>query len=146
MKTQTTEILEAIQTGEKLLNRINTINAKLKEAKVWSVIDIFSRGGIFTSIFKHDNLDSAQRDLVQLQYELNSFNDELDDIKIDVNINDIAMSKGVRFSDWFFDGFFIDMYTLDHIRESQLNLEQLEKKVRQTLDRLNLLRTYVYCD
>lgn len=137
MKTQLVEINEATLAGHDVLNQIEMVQNKLHKAKTWGFIDLFSDGGLLSAIFKHDNLHDAQQSLTVLEEKINKFNDELDDVKIDSNIKDVMMSKGIEIADWLLDGLFIDVYTLSKIGDSQRQLDNLRSNVEHILSSLN---------
>ena len=137
---QVVEINEAINAGQDLLKEIDYALSKISDASFWGFIDMFSDSGLLTSIFKHSNLHKAQDSKDRLVYLINRFNDELDDIKVNSNIENIAMSRGIEFCDFFFDGIIVDVYTLSKIRESKNQLNELKRKVQLVLDDLNKIK------
>lgn len=136
MKNQVVEINEAMHAGENVLKQIEIIQRKLSSAKTWGFIDLFSDGGLITAILKHSNLHDAQDYLDNLKELLVIFNNELSDIKIDKQIEDVAMSKGIEIADWLLDGFFVDIFTLSKISDSQYQMDDLKRNVERTLDNL----------
>lgn len=136
MKNQVVEINEAMHAGENVLKQIEIIQRKLSSAKTWSFIDLFSDGGLLTAIFKHSNLHDAQDYLDDLKQQLAIFNNELSDVKIDKQIEDIALSKGIEIADWLFDGLLVDVFTLSKIADSQYQMDDLKRNVERTIDNL----------
>lgn len=135
------EVNEAIKAGQDLLQEIDYALSKLGDASLWGIIDLFSDSGLLTSIFKHSSLHKAQESQDRLAYLLSKFNDELDDVKVSYNLDDVAMSGGIEFCDWFFDGLIIDAYTLSRIHESKAQLNELKNRVEMIMSDLNKLKS-----
>ena len=140
MNTQIIEINEAEVAGKEVLNQIDMIEDKLHRAKTWGFIDLLSDSGFLTAILKHDNLHTAQELLDDLKSKIAKFNDELDDIKVDTQLNDVMMSRGIEIADWLVDGIIVDAITLSRISDSQKQMENLRNKVQSVLDELNKIK------
>ena len=140
MNTQIIEINEAEVAGKEVLNQIDMIEDKLHRAKTWGFIDLLSDRGFLTAILKHDNLHTAQELLDDLKSKIAKFNHELDDIKVDTQLNDVMMSRGIEIADWLVDGIIVDAITLSRISDSQKQMENLRNKVQSVLDELNKIK------
>jgi len=143
MKTQFEEVNEAIRAGEEALSLIESVEANLRSAKGWGIVDLFSKGGFLTSIIKHSKLSEAEDAMNELRYAINKFNSEIKDIHISENVGSISMGTGMQLADWFFDGILVDAFTLAHISESQEKLYELKSQVIEALNRLNYLKNTI---
>lgn len=140
MNTQIIEINEAEVVGREVLNQIDVIENRLHKAKTWGFIDLFSDGGFLTAILKHDNLHTAQDLLDDLKLKIAKFNNELNDIKVDTQLNNVTMSSGIEIADWLIDGLIIDAITLSKISESQRQMEDIKNKVQNILNDLKKIK------
>ena len=140
MNTQIIEINEAEVAGKEVLNQIDMIEDKLHRAKTWGFIDLLSDSGFLTAILKHDNLHTAQELLDDLKSKIAKFNNELNDIKVDTQLNNVTMSSGIEIADWLIDGLIIDAITLSKISESQRQMEDIKNKVQNILNDLKKIK------
>lgn len=69
----------------------------------------YFRGGLLIDLMKHNHIEAAKRNLEDLKYLVDRFARELKDVNFSLNIN-IEIGGLLSFSDWFFDGFFVDMF------------------------------------
>lgn len=140
MNTQIIEINEAEVAGKEVLNQIDMIEDRLHRAKTWGFIDLLSDHDLLTAILKHDHLHNAQDLLDDLKTKIAKFNEELDDIKVNTQLNDVMMSRGIEIADWLVDGIIVDAITLSRISDSQKQMEDLRNKVQNILDELNKIK------
>ena len=133
------EIDEDIKAGERVLDRLDEVYDYLSSASNWGIVDALSNGFI-TGIIKHSKLKDAQKAMDELKYELNVFNSELDDVRVEDNVGQVEMSDFLKFADFFFDDFFVDFVVLSKINESKKKLETLENRVNRVMNSLYALK------
>ncbi|MDO4940222.1 MAG: hypothetical protein Q4E33_00845 [Erysipelotrichaceae bacterium] len=140
MNELTVQVNEAILVGEKTLTIIDNILENLQSAKNWGIFDMLSNGSLFSSIFKHSKLDSAQNKMEELKYMLNNFNKELNDVIVYCNVSYVNFDEFTKFVDILFDNFFIDIYAFSRISDSKKQIEQLRKDVIDVLNKLKNIK------
>lgn len=139
-QSQLREIDEAIAAGQKVMERIEGIEDSLSSAESWGTFDLFTRGGIISSMAKHSALDEAQDGAEQLQIALSRFRTELADVRIDGDMGQLNMDGFLRFADWFFDGLLVDWTVLSRIHDSQDSVARVRDQVDEALARLEELK------
>ena len=132
------ELGEAIRAGEQAENCAQRVLQSLSGAAGWGTLDLLG-GGMLSDLAKHSHLDSAQRDVEQLQLMLGRFRTELADVKMDASIQ-VSVDGFLRFADYFFDNLFTDWAVMDKIRRSQQQVEQTLRQVQQLLVRLQQMQ------
>lgn len=140
MNTQIVEINQASVAGKQVLDQIDLIQNKLSRAKTWGFIDLFSDSGLLTTILKHNKLHEAQDSIEVLKEKIKCFNSELQDIKVNEQINSVMMSKGIIIADWLIDGLVIDVVTLSRISDSQSEINKLKSEVEDVLKKLDTIK------
>lgn len=140
MNTQIVEINQASVAGKQVLDQIDLIQNKLSRAKTWGFIDLFSDSGLLTTILKHNKLHEAQDSVEVLKEKIKCFNSELQDIKVNEQINSVMMSKGIIIADWLIDGLVIDVVTLSRISDSQSEINKLKSEVEGVLKKLDTIK------
>lgn len=140
MNTQIVEVNQASVAGRQVLDQIEVIEDKLSRAKTWGFIDLFSDSGLLTTIFKHSRLNDAQKCLNDLKQKIDYFNKELNDVRVNEQIQNIMMSKGIIVADWLLDGFIIDVFTLSKISDSQREIGRLKSEVKSILEKLDTIK------
>ncbi len=127
METQEQELWEAIAAGTEALRTTADILQCIESAKDWATFDLLG-GGLLADLAKHDKLDEAQKDVEQLQVQLQRFNKELSDVEIRANLQ-LTIEKMLKFADVFFDGIFADAAVLDHIKQSHSQVEHTREQI-----------------
>lgn len=132
------EMEEAVSAGVEARSCADEVLRHLGEARMLGEMDLFSRSTVL-HIAKHDELDTAERRMQNLQSALRRLKSELADVqaKADVSVN---ISETLRFSDWFFDGFLADFAVLDHITASQGRVREIRGKISDLTDQLRQKR------
>lgn len=125
------EIIEAIHAGDNLLMGISGIRKSLNSAKNWGTYDMLG-GGLIATMAKRGHMEDAQVMIRQLQHTITRFNQELEDVSEELDV-DLSMDNFLGFADWFFDGFFVDMMVQNRINEATLKVDQLESRVDQIM-------------
>ena len=134
LKSQKTEIEEALSAGFSALGTVNSILESLDSAENWGTCDLIG-GGIFSDIAKHNHLDEAQRKVRQLQDELRRFKTELTDVTIEEDMQ-VSVDGFLRFADYFFDSIFTDWAVMDKINQSQSSVYNTKSQVESVMTRL----------
>lgn len=134
-KKRQKEIRQAIAAGKTAGRRIDSILSLLDEAEGWGVLDV-AGGGFITDMVKHDTLDQAQRELDELQHDLEHFKQELADVTAVRELR-VQIDGFLRFADYVFDGLFADWTVLDQITQSKNQVETIRNQVICVLDQLD---------
>lgn len=132
------ELNEAISAGERAARCAESVLSQLSSAEGWGTWDMLG-GGVLSDIAKHSHLDSAQREVEQLQVLLSRFKTELADVRMDANMQ-VSVDGFLRFADYFFDNLFTDWAVMDKIHRSQEQVSQTARQVEQLLSRLQQMR------
>lgn len=131
---QTRELEEAIAAGTAALQTTAAILQTIESAKDWAAFDLLG-GNLLADFAKHDKLDDAQKQVEDLQIQLQRFNKELSDVTIrsclQVNIDGM-----LRFADVFFDGLLADLTVLDKIRKSYSQVDHTRTQILTILHQL----------
>lgn len=138
-QAQKKELDEAISAGNRALSTCDSIFTELNKAEGWGKYDILV-GGTFSSLAKHDHLDTAQTYITLLQKQLKDFRTELLDISIDANIQ-VSFDTFTKTMDWFFDNIFTDLSVQKQIQASQNEIYQIQNSINSTMNRLSILST-----
>lgn len=142
LSAQERELTEAITAGTAALRTSADVMQSIESAKDWATFDLLG-GGFLADLAKHDKLDDAQRDVEQLQIQLQRFNKELADVTIRACLQ-VSIDGMLRFADIFLDGILADAAVLDRIKQSQAQIEQTREQVltilRQLQDELEEVR------
>jgi len=131
---QERELEEAIAAGTAALQTTANILQTIESAKDWATLDLLG-GGLLVDLAKHDKLDDAQKEVEDLQVQLQRFNKELSDVTIR-NCLQVNIDGMLRFADFFFDGLFADAAVLDKIRQSHTQVEGTREQILTILRQL----------
>lgn len=131
------EIREAEMAGDSALAAAEQVLSSLDSAEGWSTWDMLG-GGLLTDMAKYGHLDSAQRQVEQLQVCLRQFRTELADVEICADL-DVRVEGGLQFADYFFDNLFTDWAVRDRIHDSQARAHHVREQIGGTLDRLETM-------
>jgi DNA repair exonuclease SbcCD ATPase subunit len=126
------ELQEAVVAGKHLAMGLRNSLVNLEKASRLGTWDMFG-GGFFIDMMKHSHIDQAKRNLEDLKYLSDRFTRELKDVNITLDMN-INISGFLSFSDWFFDGFFVDMFVKKRIDEARVKLEEQIRQVEAVLE------------
>lgn len=111
------ELDEAVAAGDAAHKTVSEMKNKLDKAVNMGEWDLFG-GGVLPDIMKHGYLDEAQELVEKLQTELRRFRTELADVEYDADFR-LNEDGFLRFADYFFDGFFVDLASLRKIEKSR---------------------------
>lgn len=132
LKGQHKEIGEAQSAGQHVQKTIADILEALDSAHGWAEFDVWGNGGIITTYQKHNHLDHAQEMLHGLQNDLRNFQTELADVNKSIDF-EVQIIGFLRFADYFFDSFFVDLSVLDRIDHSLEKVSEVRKQVSQVM-------------
>ncbi len=127
LESQEQELREAIAAGTEALRTTADVLQNIESAKDWATFDLLG-GGLLADLAKHERLDEAQKEVEQLQVQLQRFNKELSDVEIRANLQ-VSIKDMLKFADFFFDGIFADAAVLDHIKQSHSQVEHTRERI-----------------
>lgn len=119
------EMNEAVQAGERALRSLRTAQNQLRSAGNWGLLDMFG-GGLFSNIIKHSKINDATRYMEDAKRDLQTFQRELKDVNIPMNLR-MEVGSFLSFADFFFDGFLADYMVQSKISEAK---EQVDDAIR----------------
>lgn len=134
-KAEIQELEEAIEAGKNLTTGLRNSLVNLEKASRLGTWDVFG-GGVLVDVIKHSYINQAKRNLEDLKYLADKFARELNDVNFVMNLN-IDIGGLLSFSDWFFDGFFVDMFMKSRIDETWVKLEKQIKQVEDAISALS---------
>ena len=126
------ELIEARDAGDAVMDQINRIRKSLDSASTWGTVDLFT-DGFFADMAKYSHMDDAQAEMQELNRLLRRFSKELKDVDTHVNLS-ADIGSGMRFADFFFDGFFTDAMALSRIDRVKNQVEEIASQVERHLD------------
>lgn len=116
LKGQERELEEAIAAGTAALRVANDVVLSLKHMEGLGLIDRL--GSTFLAdMAKREVLDDVQKNVEQLQIQLQKFNKELADVKLRDNLA-VGMGKLLKFTDTYFDNLLTVKTPADRVKES----------------------------
>lgn len=125
------ELHEARSAGQRVMDQIDRIRGSLDSASTWGTVDLFS-GGFFADIAKYSHMDDAEAEVRELQELLRRFSKELQDVDTQAQLS-ADIGSGMRFADFFFDGFFTDAMALHRIERVRDQIEDVAGQVSRHL-------------
>ena len=126
------ELIEARDAGDAVMDQINRIRKSLDSASTWGTVDLFT-DGFFADMAKYSHMDDAQAEMQELNRLLRRFSKELKDVDTDAHLS-ADIGSGMRFADFFFDGFFTDAMALSRIDRVKNQVEEIASQVQRHLD------------
>lgn len=126
------ELDEAVAAGDTAHKTVSEIKIMLDKAVNMGEWDLFG-GGMLPDIMKHGYLDEAQGLVEKLQTELRRFKTELADVEYDADFR-INEDGFLRFADYFFDGFFVDLASLRKIEKSRDYVLSVKRDLENVLN------------
>lgn len=115
------EIQEAIDAADRALRSLERARDSLLSARGWGVFDMLG-DGFFSTMFKHGNMNDAEKCLEDAQAALWNFSRELEDAgeTIDLSFNNADL---LTVADYFMDGLFADFLMQGRIKDAIANVE-----------------------
>lgn len=142
LKSQERELQEAITAGTAALRVANDVVLSLKHVEG---LGMFERLGtsFLTDMAKREVLDDAQKNVEQLQIQLQSFNKELSDVKFRDNLG-AGMGRLLRFTDSYFENLLTVESPAERMKESIRQVDETRDLIlgmlRQLQSRLEEVR------
>lgn len=137
------ETRDAIFAAEPALQALFACSESLSKAEDWGTWDMLG-GGVLVTAVKRDHMEDAKDHMLQAQQYLRSFTRELQDLNQSVVLN-METNGFLHFSDYFFDGLFVDWMVQQEIRETSRQVSehiQSVQTIKQELDvRMGTLET-----
>lgn len=128
------EMKEAIDAGERAGASLRAAQEKLNSASGWGFIDMIG-GGLFSTIIKRSKMDDAQKYLESAKRDLVRFQKELNDVNIPLDLR-VEVGSFLSFADFFFDGFVADYLVQSKISEAKEQVSDALYRVEQLLSEL----------
>ena len=142
LKAQERELEEAIAAGTAALRVANDVVLSLKHVEG---LGLFERLGtsFLTDMAKREVLDDAQKNVEQLQIQLQRFNKELADVKVRANLA-VGMGKLLKFTDTYFENLLSVETPVKRMKESARKVDETRDLIlgmlRQLQSRLEEVR------
>ena len=136
--SQKKEVNEAIHAGEMAIKGLKLALGSLRKAQNWGTFDMVG-GGLLATAAKHSNMDDAKALIHDVQYWLQKFNRELNDVQVSqVSTMDLQLDGLTTFADYFFDNLIMDWVVQSKINRSYDGcvdvLNQVSRIVNQLKD------------
>lgn len=125
------EIKEAMRAGDRALESLREAEKQLGSAGNWGLIDIFG-GGMVSGLMKHMKIDNACQCVENARRDLESFRDELGDIRDIENLH-VDIDGFLTFADFFFDGFIADLFVQSKINDGKRDVREAIRRVEEIL-------------
>ena len=122
---------EAIYAGERALDSLVEAQNQLRKARNWGIYDLLG-GGFFSSIIKHSKIDNARSCIERAKYDLQTFNRELQDVSVGLNVD---IGDLLTFFD-LMDSFFADLLVQTRIADASRRIDDAIYRVQDILGRL----------
>lgn len=116
LTVQLKEVDEAVRAGQSALHDLEAAEEDLRSAKNWGTYDMLG-GGMLSTHIKHGRIDEAMSHLHVARQSLQHFSRELRDVGETLPSN-LEIGGFLKFSDYFFDGFFTDWLVQGQINDS----------------------------
>lgn len=121
MKSQERELQEAIAAGTAALRAASEVVRSLKHVEGLGIFDRL--GGFLMDMAKQEVLDDAQKNVEQLQIQLQLFNKELADVKIRDNMA-ATVGRLLKFTDTYFENLVTVKTPVDRLQESARQVDE----------------------
>lgn len=128
------ELREALDAGDRALERLAAVLKKLDSAGGWSTWDLLG-GGLVADMMKYSRLDEAQAQIESLRGDLRRYQAELADVER-LEHFDVRPDNTTQVFDIFFDNIFSDWMVRDQIQRSQNEMYGLNSRIEAIQSRL----------
>ncbi|MBQ2928421.1 MAG: hypothetical protein IJD98_07605 [Oscillospiraceae bacterium] len=122
LQSQEQELEEAIASGTTVLRTASDVLSSLRNMESVSYLDRLGNN-VLTDMAKHETLDDAQKNVEQLQINLQRFNKELLDVELRENLQ-LSIDKMLRFSDTFFENLLAEATVPEKLRQARGQVDQ----------------------
>lgn len=141
LRSQETELDEAITAGTAALRTANDVVVSLKHTADWS--NIVGGKGFLADVAKHETLDDAQRQAEELQVQLQQFNREVADLDCRQELQG-SMENLLKFSQVFLESLLSGDAAQEQIRDAISQVDHTRDHIlgilRQLQTRLEAVR------
>jgi len=142
LKSQEQELQEAIAAGTAALRVANDMVLSLKHVEGLGVIERLGTN-FLADMARREVLDDAQKNVEQLQIQLQKFNKELADVKLRDNLA-VGMGRLLKFTDTYFDNLVTVETSAERLKESVRQVDETRDLIlgilRQLQTRLEEVR------
>ncbi|WP_438446203.1 hypothetical protein [Gorillibacterium sp. sgz5001074] len=107
----------------------------LESAEGWGTWDLLG-GGLLSTSMKHSRIDDCIAQLHNTQHRLMRFQEELRDVQLVYAAETLDLGGLLRFSDYFFDGFLVDLAVQGRIKDALAQLRDQMSRLAVMLQRL----------
>lgn len=135
LKQEASELNEAIQAGERVLEAVDVVWEELDSAHSMATVDMWT-DSFFIDLMKYNKIDQAEEELTYLGRTLDCYKSELKDVNLQATLDYEELDQMRRAFDIFFDNIFSDWNTRDTIRRNLAMLEELGQEVEDIQDAL----------
>lgn len=122
LRCQEQELEEAIASGTTVLRIASDVLSSLRNMESISYLGRLGNN-VLTDMAKHETLDEAQKNVEQLQINLQRFNKELSDVELRGNLQ-VSIDKMLRFSDLFFENLLAETAVPERLRQARSQVDQ----------------------
>ena len=122
MRSQERELEEAITAGTAALRLASEVVRSLKHVEGIGLFDRLG-GGFLMDMAKQEVLDDAQKNVEQLQVQLQRFNKELADVKIRDNLT-ATVGRLLKFTDTYFENLVTVETPVERLKESIRQIDE----------------------
>jgi len=134
LKNQEQELEEAISAGTAALRVASDVVLSLKHVEGLGIIDRLG-GGFLMDMAKQEVLDDAQKNVEELQIQLQRFNKELADVKVRANLT-AGMSRLLKFTDTYFENLVTVETPVERLKESGRQVDEIRDLILGMLRQL----------
>lgn len=136
LKLKIKEIKEAIYAVNGANDTIKKVKKSLNAASTWGTFDILG-GGIVSTMAKRSHMQDTQNLIQELSKKLKIVNQELDDIKLNIN-TDLKVEGFLGMADYFLDNIFVDLAVQSKIEQARNNIDDVSNKINNLLEKLEI--------
>ncbi len=126
------EVREAITAADDALDHLQRARQCLNSAGNWGLLDLLG-GNIFTGLFNHGKLATAEREIEEARWSLPKFSKELRDVQ---GFSSIHINDFLTFADFFFDGFVADVLVQSKISNAKKQCDDAIRRVQEIRNQL----------
>ena len=128
------EMIEAINSGRQVLDKLKAAQEKLNSAGNWGLLDMLG-GGFLSTMIKRSKIDEANRLMEEARVGLWRFQPELKDVNLPMDMK-LEVGSFLSFADYFFDGMVADFLVQSKISDAKQKVAEAIYRVQQVLNEL----------
>jgi hypothetical protein len=138
VRSELSEIREAVSAGEGAVSRLDDALESLKKAEGWGGWDMLG-GGLIADSIKHSHIDDACASVSEAKAMIDQFRRELAEVRVDAELH-IEIGGFATFADFFFDGLISDWVVQSKIEDSLQRTGEVRGAVLQAMTELDRQR------